>query len=105
LPLPAIFGTEKEGGAGDARILPKFKTFESFDSQLSFTGGLIKIKAKVKLEVESTLAHINHNLTGAARPVAKACVTDADKFIGEILGWMSATYHMLSKAGGNTSPS
>jgi hypothetical protein len=105
LPLPAIFGTEKEGGAGDARILPKFKTFESFDSQLSFTGGLIEIKAKVKLEVESTLAYLNHNLTGAARSVAKACVTDADKFIGEILGWMSATYHMLSKPGGNTSPS
>jgi hypothetical protein len=105
LPLPAIFGTEKEGGAGDARILPKFKTFESFDPQLSFTGGLIEIKAKVKLEVESTLAHINHNLTGAARSVAKACVMDADKFIGEILGWMSATYHMLSKSGGNTSPS
>jgi hypothetical protein len=105
LSLPAIFGTEKEGGTGDARILPKFKTFKYIDSQLSFTGGLIDIKAKVKLEVEGTLAHINHNLTGAAKLVAKACITDADKFIGEILGWMSATYHMLSKAGGNTSPS
>jgi hypothetical protein len=105
LPLPAIFGTEKEGGAGDAIILPKFKTFKSCDPQLSFIGGLIEIKAKVKLEVESTLAHINHNLTGAARSVAKACVTDAEKSIREILGWMSATYHMLSKAGGNTSPS
>jgi hypothetical protein len=57
LSLPAIFGNEKEGGAGDARILPKFKTFESFNPQLSFTGGLIEIKAKVKLEVESSRPH------------------------------------------------
>jgi hypothetical protein len=32
LSLPAIFRVEKEGGMGDTKILPKFKTFESFDT-------------------------------------------------------------------------
>jgi hypothetical protein len=103
LALPTIFGTEKEGGTGDARTLPRFKTFESFDSQEMFTGGLNDVKQKVKKEQEATRAHIEHWLAGSAKLVAKACLAEANAFITELLAWMSATYHMLSKVGGNTS--
>jgi hypothetical protein len=48
LSLPAIFGVEKEGGTGDVRTLSKFKTFESFDTQVTFTGGLNDIKQEIE---------------------------------------------------------
>jgi hypothetical protein len=105
LSLPAIFRVEKEGGTGDVRTLPKFKTFESFDTQVTFTGGLNDIKQKVTKELEGATAHIEHYLTGTAKAVAKVYLSEASTFITELLAWMSFTYHMLSKAGGNTSTS
>jgi hypothetical protein len=60
----------------------------------------------VKKELEgAATAHIEYYLTGTAKAVAKVCLADASTFITELLAWMSATYHMLSKAGGNMSES
>jgi hypothetical protein len=75
------------------------------DTQVAFTGGLNDIKQKVKKELEGATADIEYYLTGTAKAVTKVCLADAFTFITELLAWMSAPYHILSKADGNTSAS
>jgi hypothetical protein len=101
--LPSLFGTDKEGSAADSRILPRYKTFESFDPQVDYTGGLVDMKDKVLQEVRRSNTHIEDVLAGSARIVAKACVSRSDAFIRELFTWMSSTFHMLSNSSGNTS--
>jgi hypothetical protein len=101
--LPVLFGTDKEGSTADSRILPRYKTFEYFDPQLNFTGGLTDMKGKITQVATHTTTHIDNVLDGFAKLAALACVTRADAFIRELFSWTSSTFHMLSIASGNTS--
>jgi hypothetical protein len=101
--LSALFRTDKEGSTANSGILPRYKTFESFDPQLNFTGGLTEMKGKIAQVVTHITTHIDDVLEGSVKLAALACVTRADAFVRELFSWMSSTFHMLSIASGNTS--
>jgi hypothetical protein len=101
--LPSLFGTEKEGSTADSRILPRYKSFKSFDQQLEFTGGLKDMKGKLLQVVTHSNTHIYVVLGGTVTIAAKACVSRADVFVRELFSWMSSTFHMLSNLSGNMS--
>jgi hypothetical protein len=92
-----------EGSTADSRILPRYKTFKSFDPQLNVTGGLTDMKGKIAQVVTHTTTHIDDVLEGSAKLATLACVTRADAFVRELFSWMSSTFHMLSISSGNTS--
>ena len=99
-----VFGkvSLSNGKTIDSRVLPACKTYDDFESVLTFQSYKTSVENAVADQAEMLRGKAKDRLTLAGHNVACVCINHSEAFITKLLTWMSITYNGLCKQSGPT---
>ena len=102
--LPKVFGkvSLSKGTTIDSRVLPACKTYDDFESALSYESYKTSLENEVQHQAELLRDKAKDRLTETGYNVACVCINHSEAFITKLLSWMSVTYLGLCKQSGPT---